>query len=70
MEPYVRERGPLRGELGNVIHVVGGLPYYEYTIRSISTGEVLTEGYAGGVQEAVQVIDLFLDFFLRQPGIA
>jgi len=70
MEPYVRERGPLRGELGSVIRVVGGCPCYSYVVRAGATGEVLVEGYVDGVQQALQMIDLYLDYFLRQPAIA
>jgi len=70
MNPYVRRRGPYRGELGDAVRMLGSRPCYPYIIRADATEEVLVEGYAGGVEEAVQTIDLYLDYFIHQAPAA
>jgi hypothetical protein len=70
MDPHVRRRGPFRGEVGNFIKVFHDLPCYSYTIRTDATGEVVAEGYAGDLREAIQTVDLYLDYFVRQASAA
>lgn len=70
MDRFVRRLGPFRGEFGGVAGDFRGRPFYSYVIREDATEEVLAEGYAGGVQEAIQTIDLYLDYFAQRAGAA
>ena len=70
MNPYVRHRGQFRGEVGNVVKFIHTLPFYSYTIRTDATGEVVVDGYAGDLKEAVQTMELYLDYFVRQASAA
>ncbi len=68
MNPFIRRLGPFRGEFIGVTGEFRNRPYYSYVIRADTTGEVLAEGYVGEVDEAVQTIDLYLDYFVRQAA--
>ena len=70
MDPFVKRLGPFRGEFIGASAKFKGRPYYSYVIRAESTGEVLAEGYAGAIDEAIQTIDLYLDYFQRQAAAA
>lgn len=70
MDPFVRRLGPFRGEFMGVCAKFRDRPYYAYVIRAESTGEVLAEGYVGAVDEAIQTIDLYLNYFLQQAAAA
>ncbi len=56
-------RGFLSGEVGPVRN------YFRYIVRDNDTGEVVLDGYAGDLQEAVQSLDLCLDVLVQQ-GVA
>lgn len=66
MNPYVRCLGPFRGELDKVSGSLRDRPFYSYVIRADKTGEIVLDGYAGDLQEAVHSMDLCLNFLVSQ----
>ncbi len=69
MDYQVRRRGVFCGEVGPVKRPQDPCSYFSYSVRSDETGEVVLDGYAGDLQEAVQSLDLCLDFLVQQ-GVA
>ncbi len=66
MNPHVQRRGLFSGEIGTPICTAGGSHYFPYIIRSAATGEIVFDGYAGELREAVQTVDLYLEYLLGQ----
>ena len=70
MDYHVRRRGPFCGEVGPAKRAQDSRSYFSYSVRSDETGEVVLDGYAGDLQEAVQSLDLCLDFLISQAAAA
>lgn len=70
MDYHVRRRGPFCGEVGPVKRPQDPRSYFSYSVRSDETGEVVLDGYAGDLQEAVQSLDLCLDFLIAKAAAA
>ncbi len=68
MDCQVWRRGAFRGEVGPAKRAQDTLSYFSYTIRAEDSGEVVLNGYAGDLQEAVQSLDLCLDFLMNQAA--
>ncbi len=64
MDASALHRGSYSGEVGSAIHTHAGKCYYPYAIRSEITGDIVLDGYAGDLQEAVQSIHLYLEYLL------
>ncbi len=69
MDSHALHRGPLSGEVGSAVHTRCGTCYYPYAVRNDITGEVVLDGYAGDLQEAVQSVDLYLDYLLNRIAL-
>ncbi len=70
MDYQVRSRGAFCGEVGPAQRPQDTRSYFSYSVRSNESGEVVLDGYAGDLQEAVQSLDLCLDFLTREPAVA
>ena len=70
MDYQVRQRGAFRGEIGPMRRPQDPSSYFSYSVRSDETGEVVLDGYAGDLQEAVQSLDLCLDFLMAKAAVA
>ncbi len=70
MDDQVRSRGAFCGEVGPSQRPQDTRSYFSYSVRSNETGEVVLDGYAGDLQEAVQSLDLYLDFLTAGAAVA
>ncbi len=70
MDYHVRRRGVYCGEIGPAKRAQDANSYFSYSVRSDETGEVVLDGYAGDLQEAVQSLDLCLDFLTAKAAVA
>ncbi len=70
MDYHVRRRGALYGEVSPAKRPQDSRSYFSYIVRSDETGEVVLDGYAGDLQEAVQSLDLCLDFLVATAAAA
>ncbi len=70
MDYHVRRRGAFCGEVGPAKRPQDPRSYFSYSVRSDETGEVVLDGYAGDLQEAVQSLDLCLDFLVATAAAA
>jgi hypothetical protein len=70
MDYHVRRRGPFCGEVSPAKRAQDTRSYFSYIVRADDTGEVVLDGYAGDLQEAVQSLDLCLDFLVSRATAA
>ncbi len=70
MDYHVRRRGPFYGEVDRARRDQDPCSYFSYVIRTDETGEVVLDGYAGDLREAVQSVELCMDYLLNQPAVA
>ncbi len=66
MDSHVQRRGPFSGEIGAAVRSSSGSACFPYAIRSTATNEIVFDGYASDLQEAVQTVDVCLDYLLEQ----
>ncbi len=69
MDPYVLHRGPFSGEIGSAVRTLSGCSCFPYAIRTADTGELVFDGFAGDLQEAVQTVALCLDYMVDQAAV-
>ncbi len=69
MNYSVRQRGPFSGEICPAQREQDPRSYFSYIVRAHETGEVVLDGYAGDLQEAVQSMDLCMDYLLNQQAL-
>ncbi len=70
MDSHVRSRGAFCGEVGPAKRPQDPRSYFSYSVRSNDTGEVVLDGYAGDLQEAVQSLDLCFDYLTGEIAVA
>lgn len=63
MNPHVWRRGNFCGEVNRVVQISGGKAFFNYLIREQGKGELIVDGYASDLQEAIQSVDLYLTYF-------
>ncbi len=70
MDYRLRRRGPFYGEVGPTKRAHDSRSYFSYIVRADDTGEVVLDGYAGDLREAVQSLELYLDYLAGQAAAA
>lgn len=68
MDDRVRHRGCYSGEISPAKRAQDPHSYFSYIVRADQTGEIVLDGYSGDLQEAVQSLDLCLDFLMCQAA--
>ncbi len=70
MDFQLRRRGNFCGEVVPATRAEHPRNLFSYTVRAGDTGEVVLDGCAADLQEAVQSLDLCLDFLTNQAVTA
>ena len=70
MDFQLRRRGNFCGEVGPIRRAEHPRNLFSYTVRAHDTGEVVLDGCAADLQEAVQSLDACLDFLANQAVTA